>query len=308
MHRKLSVEKMLNEPTREVLFFSLAWAFYIFQSKRAFSAGAQIVPFQIETGLVALITLSIFMLPSIWTEIHTLFTQTPKVFWLLFIGNGIHFGAGSTLYAIGVSQTDVINAGFLVKGSMVTTTLLAWIFLRERMSWQKILNMLLMMIGIYLLTTRGTRLLPKIGDLYLLGACLAWSVGNILIRQGLKDTKASANLASYLKPLAGLPTFLLLITLLPKNSILTQGNITFSHIQYSFLAGILIALTWIFLNRSLKITTASYVTMLSTTTPVFVSILAMLILHDRLVFIQTIGGVLILLSGVFIYFSDMSYR
>ena len=49
-------------------------------------------------------------------------------------------------------------------------------------------------------------------------------------------------------------------------------------------------------------------TMLSTATPVFVSIFAMLFLHERLVLIQAIGGVMILLSGVFIYFSDMSYR
>ena len=91
---------------------------------------------------------------------------------------------------------------------MVTTTLLAWIFLNERMSWRKVVNLILMLVGIYLLTTRGARLLPKVGDLYVLGACLAWSVGNIFIRQGLNGTKASANLASYLKPLAGLPIFI----------------------------------------------------------------------------------------------------
>ena len=300
--------KKINEPTREVLLFSLAWALYIIQSKRAFSAGAQVVPFQIETALVALAILSLFMLPAVWQEMHGLLKETPKVFWFLFIGNGLHFGLGSTLYAIGVSQTDAINAGFLVKGSMITTTLLAWIFLKERMSWQKILNLTLMLVGIYLLTTRGARLLPKAGDLYILGACLAWSVGNIFIRQGLNGTKASANLASYLKPLAGLPIFLLLVALLPKNSLLTQGQLSLSHLNYSFLAGILIVLTWLFLNRSLKITTASYVTMLSTATPVFVSVFAMLILHEHLAPIQAIGGALILLSGVSVYFSDMSYR
>ncbi len=302
------MKKPLNEPTREVLLFSLAWALYIVQSKRAFSAGAQIIPFQVETALVALAALSVFMLPAVWWEMRTLLTETPKVFWFLFIGNGLHFGVGSTLYAIGVSQTDAINAGFLVKGSMITTTLLAWIFLKERMSWQKIVNLILMLVGIYLLTTRGTRLLPKAGDLYILGACLAWSVGNIFIRQGLNGTKASANLASYLKPLAGLPIFLLLVALVPQNTFLTQGQLSFSHLNYSFPAGILIVLTWIYLNRSLKITTASYVTMLSTATPVFVSIFAMLILHERLVPIQAIGGALIVLAGVFIYFSDMSYR
>ncbi len=297
-----------KESTREVLIFSLSWALYIVQSKRAFSAGAQIVSFQVQVGLAALGFLSLFMLPRVIVDIRKLFRDEPKAFWQLFIGNGLHFGLGGTLYAIGVSQTAAINAGFLVKGSMVSTTLLAWILLREKMSWKKALNLLLILTGIYLLTTRGVRLLPKIGDLYILGACLVWSTGNILLRIGLKNSNASPNLASYLKPLAGLPVFFIFLSLLPDKSPLAQAAFSLEHLDYALFAGILLAMTWIFLNRSLKITTASYVTMISSATPIFVSILAMLLLHERLAPIQALGGAMIVIAGVFVYFSDMSYR
>jgi drug/metabolite transporter (DMT)-like permease len=56
----------------------------------------------------------------------------------------------------------------------------------------------------------------------------------------------------------------------------------------------------------LKISSASYMTMMSMVTPVFVSLLAMVFLGERLVWIQVIGAGMIILSGVSIYFSGIS--
>ena len=274
----------------------------------AFIAGAQIISFQIQTALSALAALSLVMLPTVFRETHILLRGNPKLFWQLALGNGLHFGVGGTLYIIGVSLTEAINAGFLVKFSVVITTFLAWIFLREKMSWRKILNLALILVGIYLLTTRGERLYPKIGDLFILGACIAWSFGNILLRHGLRKNTVSTNLVSYLKPLSGLPIFILFVIFLPKNNFIAHKEFTFEHLGYAIFAGFFLALTWVYLNHSLKGATASYVTMLSTATPVFVSILAIIFLNERFLFIQGIGGALILLAGISIYFSDMRYR
>ncbi len=274
----------------------------------AFIAGAQIISFQIQTALSALAALSLVMLPTVFREMHILLRENPKLFWQLALGNGLHFGVGGTLYIIGVSLTEAINAGFLVKFSVVITTFLAWIFLREKMSWRKILNLALILVGIYLLTTRGERLYPKIGDLFILGACIAWSFGNILLRHGLRKNTVSTNLVSYLKPLSGLPIFILFVIFLPKNNFIAHKEFTFEHLGYAIFAGFFLALTWVYLNHSLKGATASYVTMLSTATPVFVSILAIIFLNERFLFIQGIGGALILLAGISIYFSDMRYR
>jgi drug/metabolite transporter (DMT)-like permease len=74
------------------------------------------------------------------------------------------------------------------------------------------------------------------------------------------------------------------------------------------LAGIFLALTWIFLSRSLKLGTASYMTMMSTLTPIIVSILAVLLLGEQMTASQIFGSGLILLAGVLIFFSDIAYQ
>ena len=303
-----SMKNPLNKSSQNILLFSFFWALYIFQSKRAFIAGAQIISFQIQTGLSALAALSFVMLPNVFREMRVLLRERPKLFWQLALGNGLHNGVGGTLYIIGVSLTEAINAGFLVKFSVVGTTFLAWIFLGEKMSWRKILSLTLMVGGMYLLTTRGEHLYPKTGDLFILSACLAWSFGNILLRHGLRNDSVSTSLVSYLKPLVGLPIFIFLVAFLPQNKFLVREEFTFEHFGYAILAGILLALAWVYLNHSLKGATASYVTMLSTATPVFVSILAIVFLNERFLFIQGIGGTLIVLAGILIYFSDMRYR
>jgi drug/metabolite transporter (DMT)-like permease len=66
-------------------------------------------------------------------------------------------------------------------------------------------------------------------------------------------------------------------------------------------------MAWIFVYRTLKVSTASYLTLMSMLTPVIVSVLAILFLGESLVWIQLIGAGLILVSGIVIYFSDMAY-
>lgn len=298
--------------TKSILLFSMFWALYIVQSKAAFANGAKVIPFQLQTGLSALAALSVMMLPGVFRELRSLASHKPRLFWQLALANGLHYGVGGTLYIIGVALTSAVNAGFLAKFSMVTTTLLAWIFLKEQMSWRKAGAMLLMMTGIYLLTTQGQKLLPHTGDLFILGACLAWSVGNIMLRHGLRGNSVSPDLVTYLKPLAGLPVitlFAVAIFITMPQSIPPRASwFNLPILGYSILAGILLALTWLYLSRSLKEGTASYMTMLSTLTPVLVSVLAVILLGERVTAIQVLGGGMVVNAGVWVYFSDIAYR
>jgi uncharacterized membrane protein len=66
-------------------------------------------------------------------------------------------------------------------------------------------------------------------------------------------------------------------------------------------------MAWIFVYRTLKVSTASYLTMMSMLTPVIVSLLAIVFLGESLVWIQVIGAGLIILSGIVTFFSDMAY-
>jgi drug/metabolite transporter (DMT)-like permease len=70
--------------------------------------------------------------------------------------------------------------------------------------------------------------------------------------------------------------------------------------------GICLAGAWFYLNRTLKVATASYMTLMSMVTPVLVGILALSFLGETLVWVQGVGAVLIILSGTAISFSDIA--
>jgi drug/metabolite transporter (DMT)-like permease len=304
-----------NSPLFNVLLFSSFWALQIFIAKLAFLSGVKVLPFQIQAALAALAVLALSVFMSVSTELAQMLKRQPATLWKLLLANAIHFGLGSGLSIIGIALTDAINAGFLVKLATLSTTLFAWLLLGERMSRFKTITLSVMLLGAYLLTTKAQSLLPRIGDLFLLAACICWSLGNVLIRKILRAQPVSADIVSLLRPIAGLPVFLGFILLAelqpavigPLKGVLSGNLLAPAYLPYTLSGGLALALTWIYLNRTLKVATASYMTMMSMVTPVLVSLLAVLILGEHMVWVQLLGGGLIILSGVATYFSDIAY-
>ena len=102
--------------------------------------------------------------------------------WLLSVGVvGSGFGIGISY--MGLQMTEVINYGFLIKTTVIFTIILAhfW-FHDEKITWQKIILVLLFLIGVYLISTNGQMMIPHTGDaLILLGAFLL-AVTNIILK------------------------------------------------------------------------------------------------------------------------------
>lgn len=294
--------------------FSSFWAFQIFVAKLGFVAGAKVLPFQVVMLLSAMATLAVLILPRSGLELGELFKHHPDIFWNLFLANSLQAGLGTCLSIIGIALTDAINAGFLVKLATVTTIIFAWLLLKENMSWLKIVVVFVMLSGAYLLTTKGQSLLPKIGDLFILGACVCWSLGNVIVRKILRKNTVLADVVTMQKPMASLPVFLALVgisiyypvLLGDLKTVLTCCTFSPVYIPYALGGGIFLALAWIYLYRTLHIATASYMTLMSMATPIIVSVLAMIFLKEQLVRIQFIGAGMIILAGVTIYFSDIA--
>jgi len=99
-----------------VFLFSLFWALQILVSKMGFSAGAKAIPFTLQSAVVALIFLSVVVLPKNYKEIVSL---PKKVLLGLLLANAIHFGLGGFFSNSGVALTSAVNAGFLVKFALV---------------------------------------------------------------------------------------------------------------------------------------------------------------------------------------------
>ncbi|MFC1878278.1 DMT family transporter [Chloroflexota bacterium] len=294
--------------------FSIFWALQIFFAKLGFNAGAAVLTFQVLSILVVLVTLSILILPKVYSQIKHLFLNQQPLFWKLYFVNSIQAGFGTSLALIGIALTDAINAGFLVKLTAVTTTLGAWVILKERFSALKGLMVISMLAGAYMLTTKGQVLIPRIGDLFILGACLCWSSGAVLMRMFFKDRPVQADVVTLQKPLASIPVLLVLVgasLFFPGafgslNQLFVCCSFSSQDLLYAVLSGFCLAMAWIFLYRSLKVSTASYMTLMSMLTPVIVSLLALIFLGETLVWVQVIGAALIILSGAVIYFSDIA--
>ncbi|HSG45705.1 MAG TPA: DMT family transporter [Anaerolineales bacterium] len=302
-------------PLFNVLMFSAFWAFQIFIAKLGFNAGAKVLPFQIASVLAATLLLAILILPRVGSNFKVLLLDSPDVFWRLFLANGIQAGLGTCLSIIGIALTDAVNAGFLVKLSTVTTILFAWLILKETISNFKTIVVVMMIFGAYLLTTKGQALLPSPGDLFILGACVCWSLGNVMVRKILRSQTVNPDVVTLQKPFASLPvifglagvSFYAPALFSRLNDTLACCNFSLIYLPYAIGSGVCLAFAWIYLYRTLCIATASYMTLMSMATPVIVSILAMIFLGEKMVPVQLLGGGLIILSGLAIYFSDIAY-
>lgn len=273
------------------------------------------LPFQVLITVIALVVLSILILPRVSNQLGQLAHQQRPLFWKLYLANGIQAGLGTSLAMIGIALTDAINAGFLVKFTAVTTILFAWIMLKEKMTPLKLATMLLMISGVYLLTTKGQALVPRPGDIFLIAACIFWSLGSVMVRKYLKNQPLDPDVVTMQKPLASLPVLLLLVGLVSvytnfsttPDPLFRCCSIKPADFIYGVLTGICLAMAWIFIYRTLKVSTASYLTLMSMMTPVLVSILAIIFIGESLLMIQAVGAGLIIISGVMIYYSDMAY-
>lgn len=292
--------KFFASPLFNVLAFSFFWAIQIFVSKLAFLAGAKVIPFTVQSAVFVIIILTIFVLPRKINEVKGL---SRNVFLWLLLANVIHYGIGGILSNGGTSLTTAINAGFLVQFTTVTTTTLAWLILKEKITASKIITVVLIIIGSFFLITKGQLIIPHVGDILILLACLSWSTGGVLVRKVLKSTNVSGDVVSFLRPIAGLPVMLFFISLSsiypsPVRETFQQNLFNFQYILYAALNGLFVALLWIFLNRTLKIASASYMTMMSSLTPVIVAVLAIILLKESLSPIQLVGVLIIISSGI----------
>jgi drug/metabolite transporter (DMT)-like permease len=293
------VSNLNKSPLCNVSLFSIFWALQILTSKLAYAAGAKLVPFVVQTFTITFIVLTIYVLPREYKDLKNL---SPRIWLGLLIAGGIHMGIGSALSYMGIALTSAINAGALGQFGTVTTPVLAWFILKEKFTLAKTVSIITIILGVFLLVTKGQLVIPHIGDILLLLSCIAWSLGNVLVKRIVKSTSVSENIAAFMRPAAGLPLliFFILLTPLyppPVKAIFSENYFDFHYLGFVILNGILTAICFICLIKTLKVASASYMSMMSATTPILVTLLAVIFLKEKLYLVQIIGITLIIASG-----------
>jgi len=192
----------------------------------------------------------------------------------------------------GLRFTSSINYSFIIKSNLIFIPLLAFFFLQEKITKEKIYLAIIFFIGIYLVTTRGQFILPRLGDLLIIMAAFFFSSFTIINKK----------LAKMLEPeiiswgvTSCTAVFALILIFIMKINVFSSIGLL-----YVLLAGLAEALIILFINKTIRITNMTYYVMMTMFAPVINLILGILFLNETINSIQLLGGVVLIISGMMV--------
>jgi len=188
--------------------------------------------------------------------------------------------------------TTSINYSFLNKSNLIFIPLLAFLFLKEKITREKIFLGFIFFIGVYLITTSGQFIIPRFGDLLVIVATFFFSCFSVISKNLVKILEpeiASWGVISSAAILALILSFILKINIFSSTGIL-----------FVFLSGLLEGLIILFINKTIRITNMTYYVMMTMFTPLINLALGILFLNETINFIQLIGGIILIISGIMV--------
>lgn len=221
------------------------------------------------------------------------FSQLSRKHLFMLIVIGIVGSVGINLFqTLAIKNTTAINFSFLYRTVIVFTIIFAWIFFKEKITYKKIILVIIILIGSYFLTFNGKSISLSLGDIYsFLAAASAALIGNILVKHTV--SKMHPDLS------ATVTMFVTIISLIVMG--LVTHTIKLPHNPPLIVLGALLIFFQIrSRNFSYLHASASFVTMVYSLTPVFVSVLSIIFLHESLDSLQMFGGLLIISSGILV--------
>lgn len=269
-----------------VSIFSCAWALNISLNKLALNAGAHALTYTIQTSFLSSLLICAYLLKTQGKKVF----HIPSGIILRLIGLGITVGAAYILGILSLQFTTSINYGFLIKSTILFTTILAWIVLNEQLTKSKIILLIVFIVGAYLISTGGKVLLPHFGDLLVLAAAFCFSSAVIVTKPLFKHI--NSDIISGYRLIFSSLVLVLLIPVFHINIFVVQEPLNILVVGFST---VILAL---YLNKTLSVASASYLTMMSMLTPVVVSILGFFVLNESMNSFQILGGLLTIACGV----------
>jgi len=190
----------------------------------------------------------------------------------------------------GQSLTTATNAGFLLRIAPLFALIFGYIFMREFITKKHVLMMLIMLFGVYLLTTEG-KLTLNLGDILLISGGVIVGFDQAFSRKMMKKGIA--------------PDVLTSLTMITGGTLLYLFVIIFSSFsllgwEIYLLSGLLIFLSVFARNLGLRHIKASIASSILLLNPVFTAIMGIGLLHEEITLLQLLGGIIILLGGYLI--------
>ncbi len=190
----------------------------------------------------------------------------------------------------GQSLTTATNTGFLLRTAPLFALIFGYILMREFITKKHMLMMLIMLSGVYLLTTGG-KFVFNLGNLLLISGGLIIGFDQAFSRKMMNKGIT--------------PDVLTALTMITGGTLLYLFVIIFSSFsllgwEIYLLSGLLIFLSVFARNLGLKHIKAGIASSILLLSPVFTAIMGIGLLHEKITLLQLLGGVIILLGGYFI--------
>ena len=192
----------------------------------------------------------------------------------------------------GLKLTTSINYSFIIKSNLIFTPILGFFFFKEKFTKEKIFLIFAFFTGIYLVTTSGQFILPHLGDLLIILAALCFS-SFYTTNKKLAKTFEPEIISWGVTTCAAI--FALILSFILKVDIFSSTGFLFV-----FLTGLTEALIILFMNKTVRITTLTYYVMMTMFVPIINLILGILFLNEIINFVQLIGGLVLIISGIMV--------
>lgn len=278
----------MNRPLLYVSLFSLFWALNILLNRYVLLQGVHPLVLSAETLLLSSLTLLGYFA---FTHGKKVFQGSKRSKMGIVISGAVGGGLSGIVASYGLQLSTSINFGFLIKTTAAFTVLLAFLFLKEPLSKAKMFFIILLLFGAYLLSTGGQIITPHLGDILIVAAALCYSTAAVINRKIItKDIHP--DLVSFFRAAMGF------VVVAPFAFITANSIFSSTHFAPIFLTSLSQTLLFIYLNKTLSVASASYMTMMSMMVPAIVAIVAVPVFRENLNLPQIIGAGLILLSGV----------
>lgn len=201
--------------------------------------------------------------------------------------------------SIGLTETTASNSGLILGTVPLTTSILAAIMLKERLSVLRILGLLIGLVGVTIIVLHGTgeNLAINKGDVYIAFAVITQALSFIFIKQASETMKASL-ITGYILLIGACFLFLIALILEPNKLPLLKDGTTIAWGAF-LISGILATGIGHYLyNNAIPYIGPGRVSIFNNMTPFFALIGSSLFLNERILPIQILAFVLIVISVI----------
>lgn len=155
----------------------------------------------VTLGLFRWLSASIILLPFCYKELAAAW-PTIKKYWYFYVGSSL---AGVSLFTLilffAAKTTSVLNMTLIATSTPVVTIILARFFLGEKFTVNRVIGIILAVLGVTVLATRGqlNNLLGlefHLGDILVLCTSVLFAINNILMRSKPKGPSLNAYLST----------------------------------------------------------------------------------------------------------------